>query len=448
MTSGNLSEEPIAYRDDDARERLAGVADGFLLHDRPIHTRTDDSVARVIELACRPQTSFIRRSRGYVPGSLPLPGAGATVPLLACGAELKNTFCVARDNRAWVSHHIGDLENYETLRSFTEGIDHFERLFDVVPRVVAHDLHPEYLSTKYALARDGLELVGVQHHHAHLAACLAEHGETGPAIGAIFDGTGYGTDGTIWGGEILHGSLTDFARVGSLLPVRLPGGSRGVREPWRMACAWLAAAGATIAPPLAEPRRWRAVERLIETGTASPWTTSMGRLFDAVAALCGIRTTVNYEGQAAIELEASCDPHERGRYPIVVTDGLVVDPRETVRADRRRSAARRSAPRRSPPAFTPRSPRPPSRPARAPPAPPEPRRSCSPAGCSSTAACSGRPPRDWPPPVSGRSYLSGCPPTTAGSPMGRPRSRPLGWRRDARCARALRLTGDSGDRWP
>ncbi len=173
MTSGNVSDEPIAYRDDDALERLRGIADLFLVHDRPIQTRTDDSVVRA--------RTILRRSRGYVPAALSLPGAGTPRPLLACGAELKNTFCLARGTRAWVSHHIGDLENYETLRSFTEGIEHFGRLFAVEPEVVAHDLHPEYLSTKYALERDGVELVGVQHHHAHLAACLAEHGETDPA---------------------------------------------------------------------------------------------------------------------------------------------------------------------------------------------------------------------------------------------------------------------------
>ncbi|HKO27928.1 MAG TPA: carbamoyltransferase HypF, partial [Solirubrobacteraceae bacterium] len=164
---------------------------------------------------------------------------------------------------------------------------------------------------------------GVQHHHAHLAACLAEHAEPGPAVGAIFDGTGYGPDATIWGGEILCGTVREFTRVGHLLPVRLPGGARAVREPWRMACAWLVASG--IEPPPA----WQTVARLAHTGLASPWTTSMGRLFDAVAALCGIRVRVNYEGQAAIELEACCDPAVRGRYPIRVSEGLI-DPREMI----------------------------------------------------------------------------------------------------------------------
>ena len=338
MTSANVSDEPIAFVDDDALERLRGIADLFLIHDRPIQTRTDDSVVRMV--ASRGPT-FMRRSRGYVPAALALPGPGTPRPLLACGAELKNTFCLARGERAWVSHHIGDLENYETLRSFVEGIEHFGALFAVEPEVVAHDLHPEYLSTKYALERDGVELIGVQHHHAHLAACLAEHGEPGPALGAIFDGTGYGLDGTVWGGELLLGDVRAFRRVGSLLPVALPGGASAIRQPWRMACSWLSAAVDGGEPDLpaslagrVDARAWAQVRRLAAGGgAAAPATTSMGRLFDAVAALAGIRAEVNYEGQAAIELEAACDPDERGSYPIGVGGApLVIDPRETIRA--------------------------------------------------------------------------------------------------------------------
>jgi hydrogenase maturation protein HypF len=273
-----------------------------------------------------------------------LPDA-AERPILACGAELKNTFCVARGTRAWVGHHIGDLENYETLLSFIEGVEHLERLFAVTPEVVAHDLHPEYLSTKYAVERDGVELVGVQHHHAHLAATLAEHGEPGTAVGAIFDGSGYGTDGTVWGGELLCGDLAGFERVGMLRPVRLPGSAAAIREPWRMGCAWLSALIESDdheePPPLprsmaesVDERTWAHVAGLARTGLSSPVTTSMGRLFDAAAALCGLRTHVNYEGQAAIELEAACDPTERGRYPISVETGQVleIDPRDTIRA--------------------------------------------------------------------------------------------------------------------
>jgi hydrogenase maturation protein HypF len=340
MTSGNVSDEPIAYTDEDAMARLLSIADLFLLHDRPIQTRTDDSVVRVVALGGRRRGAILRRSRGYVPSSLPLP-AGTGAPLLACGAEQKNTFCLARGGRAWVGHHIGDLENYETLRSFAEGIDHFERLFAVTPELVAHDMHPEYLSTKYALERDGVRTVAVQHHHAHMAACLAEHAVAEDAVGAVFDGTGYGTDGTIWGGEILFGGLAAVERVGLLTPVQLPGGARAIREPWRMACAWLAVVvgeDAAIPPTLRDAvaeRSWRAVQSLLRAGAHSPVTTSMGRLFDAVAALCGLCPIVNYEGQAAVELEAACDPRDRGGYPLELRDtaaGLVLDARESVRA--------------------------------------------------------------------------------------------------------------------
>ena len=329
LTSANVSDEPIAFRDTDALERLSGIADLFLLNDRPIETRTDDSVVRVA--AGRPQ--FLRRSRGYVPRDLPL---DTRRPMLACGAELKSTFCLARDGRAWVGHHIGDLKNYETLRSFTEGIEHFERLFAVRPEIAAHDLHPEYLSTKYALELEGVETMGVQHHHAHLASCLAEHRETGPAVGAIFDGTGYGTDGTVWGGELLVGDATGFDRRGHLQPVRMPGGERAIHQPWRMACSWLleALGPQPPLPPLiasdVSAEEWRKVAELAASGLASPLTSSIGRLFDAVAALCGIRAEVNYEGQAAVELEGIADTTEAGEYPLPGDE--LLDARETVRA--------------------------------------------------------------------------------------------------------------------
>jgi hydrogenase maturation protein HypF len=336
MTSANVSDEPIAYEDEDALERLAGIADGFLRHDRPIHMRTDDSVVRSVRSRRAPL--MLRRSRGYVPEGLVLP-VEAERSLLACGAELKSTFCVARGRRAWVSHHIGDLENWETLSSFRSGVEHFERLFAVAPEVVAHDLHPDYLSTKYALEREGAEHVGVQHHHAHLAACLAEHAEVGPVVGAIYDGTGYGPDGTVWGGELLLGGLEGFERAGSLWPVRLPGGAAAIREPWRMACAWLVVAAEEEEPALpptlaaaVEAAPWRQVAELARTGAASPQTTSMGRLFDAVSALCGIRPRVNYEGQAATELEALADPGERGSYPLALLDDGTLDARPTVLA--------------------------------------------------------------------------------------------------------------------
>jgi hydrogenase maturation protein HypF len=342
MTSGNVSDEPIAFRDEEALERLADIADLFLVHDRPIGMRTDDSVVRALGARVGSGPLMLRRSRGYVPGHLALP-VGAPEPVLGCGAELKSTFCLARRDRAWVGHHIGDLKNYETLSSFTDGIEHFQRLFAVQPGVVAHDLHPDYLSTRYALEREGPEHVGVQHHHAHLAACLAEHGETGTTVGAIYDGTGYGSDGTVWGGELLVGGLAAVERRGMLAPIRLPGGDAAVREPWRMACAWLTAACAEERPPIPSGLRdrvresdWDAVCGLLASGVNSPLTSSVGRLFDVVAAICGIRAAVNYKNQAAAELEGISDSAEAGSYPLGVVESgtgpTVLDARATVRA--------------------------------------------------------------------------------------------------------------------
>ena len=353
LTSGNVSDEPIAYQDSDAVDRLAGIAVAFLVHDRAIHIRTDDSVARAFGAegsAERPQPSrpmLIRRSRGFAPEPLTVRG-GFPRPVLACGAELKNTFCLAKEHRAFVSQHIGDLENAETLRSFTEGIAHFTRLFDVTPQVVAYDLHPEYLSTKYALDLDGVDLVGVQHHHAHIAACLADNGADGPVIGVAFDGTGYGTDGTIWGGEFLVADLTAFSRSGHLAQVPMPGGAAAIRQPWRMAAAYLDSAGldqlaapgpvgrastpVNRAPaagrdvtslPVAERNaaRWEAVVSMARRGINAPLTSSAGRLFDAAAALLGVRDEISYEGQAAIEFEQLADPGERGAYAAAIVPG-------------------------------------------------------------------------------------------------------------------------------
>ncbi|MFC4056122.1 carbamoyltransferase HypF [Actinomadura syzygii] len=332
LTSGNVSDEPIVCRDDDALERLAGIADGFLTHDRPIQVRTDDSVVRVF----RGRELLVRRSRGYVPAPLttaqPFPR-----PVLACGAELKNTFCVAKGNRAFVSHHIGDLKNYETLRSFIEGIAHFRRLFDVTPRIVAHDLHPEYLSTKYALDLTGVDVTAVQHHHAHIASCLADNNASGPVIGVAFDGLGFGDDATLWGGELLIADLVGFRRAGHLEPVPMPGGAAAVREPWRMAAAHLLAAYGDAVPELDLARRnrarWDAVAALARKGVNAPLTSSAGRLFDAVSAILGVRDVARYEGQAAIELEQRVAPEERGAYPVTVRDEnpLVIQGRDLVR---------------------------------------------------------------------------------------------------------------------
>ena len=321
LTSGNVSDEPIAYRDEEALPRLRGIADAFLTHDRPIHIRTDDSVIRVVGGRETP----LRRSRGFVPQPVTVVRAFPR-PVLGCGAELKSTFCVGKGRRAFVSHHIGDLENYETLQSYVEGIEHFMRVFDIHPEVVAHDLHPEYLSTKLALDLDGVERVGVQHHHAHIASCLADNGEVGPAIGVAFDGLGYGTDGSMWGGEILVADLTSFRRAGHLAPVVMPGGAMAIREPWRMAAAHLVAAFGDDAPAgLAVMRdhadRWDTVSTLARTGTASPITTSAGRLFDAVASLIGVRDRINYEGQAAVELEQLTDLTETSAYPVEIEEG-------------------------------------------------------------------------------------------------------------------------------
>jgi hydrogenase maturation protein HypF len=342
LTSGNVSDEPIAFRDEDALTRLAGIADLFLVHDRPIETRTDDSVVRAVEAGGR-RPLLLRRSRGYVPESIELP-LRSERQVVACGAELKNTFALAKEARAWVGHHIGDLKNFETLESFREGIAHFERLFAVQPELCAHDLHPQYLSTRYALEREGVETIGVQHHHAHFAACLAEHGELGRAVGAIYDGTGYGTDATIWGGELLLGDLTGFDRVGSLWPLRIPGGEAAIREPWRMACAWLAEALEDPEPVPPSPlagivggRDWRNCSRVLSDRQASPVTTSAGRLFDAIGALCGAPAVATYEGQAAVELEAMADSAERGGYQMPLAPGGreegpigVLDPRSAI----------------------------------------------------------------------------------------------------------------------
>jgi hydrogenase maturation protein HypF len=339
-TSGNVSDEPIAFTDAGARTQLAGIADAFLVHDRAIHIRTDDSVVRTVG----GRESVLRRSRGYVPEPLTL-SAPLSRPVLACGAELKNTFCLAKADRAFVSHHIGDLENAETLRSFTEGIEHFGRLFDIEPELVAHDLHPDYLSTKYAADLDGVELLGVQHHHAHIASCLADNGEEGPVIGVAFDGTGFGSDGTIWGGEFLIADLAGFERAGHLDQVPMPGGAAAIRQPWRMAATYLAASyPAGLPGGLAvrerNERQWAPVLTMAERGINSPVTSSAGRLFDAVAALLGVRDAVNYEGQAAIELEQLADPGEQGSYLAGVAPGsassglppLVVSGADLVRA--------------------------------------------------------------------------------------------------------------------
>jgi hydrogenase maturation protein HypF len=286
MTSGNRSDEPIAVDDADARERLSGIADAFLTHDRDIHRRCEDSVVR--------RGFPVRRSRGFVPVALTLP-VGSPGPLVAAGAELKSTFCVARGTEALLSPHLGDLDTELAYRAFRDDLALYLDMLGVEPALIAHDLHPEYLSTKWALDQD-TELVGVQHHHAHAAACLAEHGELGPALALVFDGTGYGTDGALWGGELLRCDLGSFERLAWLDPVPLPGGEAAVREPWRVAAAYLERAGLDV-----PWERWAEVRGALAVN--APLSSGMGRLFDAVAAVLGVRDAVTYEGQAAIELE-------------------------------------------------------------------------------------------------------------------------------------------------
>jgi hydrogenase maturation protein HypF len=341
MTSGNNSDEPIAYRDEEAFEQLGEIADYFLVHNRPIHMRCDDSVIRVVDR----KMYQIRRSRGYAPAPLRVAESfdGHT---LACGGELKNTFCVAKERYVFLSHHIGDLENYETLSSFREGVEHYCRLFDVQPELVAYDLHPEYLSTKYAreLEEAGLPAVGVQHHHAHIASCLADNERPGEerVIGVALDGTGYGTDGAVWGGEFLEGSIREgFVRRAHLEYAPLPGGAAAIREPWRMALAQLIALYGeeeTSKLPLAVvrgsgERDVRLIARLVEHRLNTPPTSSAGRLFDAVAALAGVPGTrrATYEGQAAVELELAAEGPTRRGYPFRLRpegEGWVVETRE------------------------------------------------------------------------------------------------------------------------
>ena len=305
MTSGNLSDEPIAYHDEDARQRLAAIAGAMLTHNRDIHMRCDDSVMRIAAGG----EQFFRRSRGYAPEPIAL-SADLPTQLLACGGHLKNTFCLGKGRQAFVASHIGDLENLETLTSYHEGIEHFSRLFDIYPQAIAYDLHPEYLATKYALDSDIPQKIGVQHHHAHIASVLAEHGLSGPVIGIAADGTGFGTDGAVWGCEILAADLTGFERLAHLTYVPLPGGERAVRQPWRMAAAYLAATYGDAFLDLDIPfvrqldrSTWRTLSQMIARGINCPPTSSLGRLFDAIAALIGLRSEALYEGQAAIELE-------------------------------------------------------------------------------------------------------------------------------------------------
>ncbi len=328
MTSGNISDEPIVTSNEEAWQRLRKVADWFLFHNRGIYMRVDDAVTRTFEN--RPRA--LRRSRAYAPHPIDL-GSECT-ELLACGAELKNTFCLTKGHYAILSQHIGDLENYETLEFFKETLANLKRLFRVEPQAVAHDLHPLYMSSRFA-AKLSLPKIGVQHHHAHVASCMAEHRIRDRVIGIAFDGTGYGTDGQIWGGEFLVANFRSFERRAHFRYIPLPGGDAAVRQTWRPALSWLRESfGNQLPSDLSifrqiSPREITLVSRMIERGINSALTSSCGRLFDAVASIIGLRHEVTFEGQAAIELEMIAQSGVEGAY------SFDIDPSEPAQIDMR-----------------------------------------------------------------------------------------------------------------
>lgn len=340
MTSGNLGEEPIAKDNDEALRKLSGIADYFLIHNRDIYSSYDDSVAMV-----EGKTSqLIRRARSYAPYPIHLKFKAKQV--LGCGAQMKNTFCLTRDNHAFLSQHIGDLENIETLEHFAHTISLYKKLFRIEPEIIAHDLHPDYLSTNYAreLGATGVKLIPVQHHHAHVASCMADNGLETPVIGVAFDGTGFGSDGYIWGGEFLVGDYNSFNRVGHLEYLPLPGGDAAIKNPYRIAISYLLSLLGendlnTVIESAAKQLQSACIKQVgeleiqiikhqIETGLNSPLTSSMGRLFDAISALIGIRDKIDYEGQAAVELEMVAyrgnhtDSNESYPYHIIKDKGV------------------------------------------------------------------------------------------------------------------------------
>ena len=330
MTSANISETPIISGNAEALEALRGIADGFLLHDRDIQTKCDDSLIRIYAGRDYP----LRRSRGYVPYPVAVP---VKRRLLACGAEQKASFCLSKPGHAFPSQHMGDLKNLETLTNWEEQIEHFAKLFDIVPEAIACDMHPDYLSTAYAeerAEREGIPLLRVQHHHAHMAACMADNSLEGGCLGLVWDGTGYGSDGAIWGGELLAGGYEGFRRVGSVRPVPLAGGDAAIDEIWRVGAAMLSGAGCGT-ELFSRETGYETVLRMLATGTNSPLSSGMGRLFDGVCAILGIRRRASYEGQGAVLLEAAADTRETGEYPFSFYDAqgvLTLDWRDMIRA--------------------------------------------------------------------------------------------------------------------
>ena len=312
-TSGNVSDEPIAFTNEDALKRLSSIADALLINNRDIYTRVDDSIVRAVSFAGRAEVTPLRRARGYTP--IPVKAPFQMPPLLAVGPELKNTICISRGSELFLSHHIGDLKNDATRHSFEHAIGHLAELLEVRPQLIAHDMHPGYMSTRYAREQRELPTLEVQHHHAHMAACMCEHGLSEPVLGVIFDGTGYGIDGNIWGGEFLVGDYGGFERAAHLEYFRLPGGDRAVEEPFRTALALLVQTYGGLADLEAVPlvgarseQERHVLTRMVQAGVSSPLTSSMGRLFDAVSALLGVRERCRYEAQAAIELEQLIEP--------------------------------------------------------------------------------------------------------------------------------------------
>ncbi|MFL6248516.1 MAG: carbamoyltransferase HypF, partial [Thermoanaerobaculia bacterium] len=336
MTSGNISDEPMVTTNRDALVQLNGIADVFLLHDRDIETRVDDSIVRVIGRA----PVLLRRARGYVPRAIDIERTFAE-PILGCGAHLKNTFCIAAGNSAFVGPHVGDLESVATLHAYETAIARMQQFVGVTPRVLAHDLHPDYFSTRYALAQQGVQTIGVQHHHAHIASVMAEHGLEGPVVGIAYDGTGFGTDGTSWGGEILIARYDDYERFATFRPIPLAGGDQAIRQPWRVALALLDDAFEGE-PPLHMFPLFRAlpandieaVRRMIARNFNTTPARGVGRLFDAIGALVLGMPIARYEGEVAFLWNMVAADEEHGRYPIVVRDGIAlweIDPRPIVR---------------------------------------------------------------------------------------------------------------------